>query len=110
MFLGLSESSSGGTLFLSGSAVLRMSTSWEQVFDLGELGVTRWLEKPPVPSAVQAQEPKTKVVPSGTLLASLDPAIEFVGELAGAPTWRASYRCLPPSLLRDALISSKICR
>ena len=48
------------------------------VFGLGELGVTRWLEKPPDPSAVQAQEPKTRVVPSGTLLASLDPAIEIV--------------------------------
>ena len=86
-----------------------MSTSWNQVFDLGELGVTRWLEKPPVPSAVQAQEPKTRVVPSGTLLASLDPAIEFIGELAESPTWRASYQCLPPSLLRDTL-SSKVCR
>ena len=59
-----------------------MPASWERVFDFGELGMTRWLEKPPVPSAVQAQEPKTKVVPSGTLLALLDPAIEFVGELA----------------------------
>ena len=45
------------------------------VFGLGELGVTRWLEKPPDLSAVQAQEPKTRVVPSGTLLVSLDPAI-----------------------------------
>src|SRR6185312_15724656 len=90
MFPGLSESSSGGTLFSSRSADSRMSASWERVFDLGELGVTRWLEKPPVPSAVQAQKPKTKVVPSGTLLALLDPAIEFVGELAKAPTWRTS--------------------
>ena len=109
MFPRLSESSSGGTLFLSGSTVLRMSTSWEQVFDLGELGVTRWLEKPPIPSAVQAQEPKTNVVPSGTLLALLDPAIEFVGELAESPTWHASYWCLPPSLLRDTL-SNRVCR
>ena len=69
----------------------------------------RWLEKPPVLSAVQAQEPKTKVVPSGTLLALLGPAIESVGELAEAPTWRASCRCLPPSLLRD-ILSSKVCR
>ena len=60
---------------------------------LFELGVTRWLEKHPVPLAVQAQEPKTKVVPSGTLLALLDPAIKFVGELAESPTWRASCRC-----------------
>src|SRR6185437_9517428 len=109
MFLGLSESSSGGTLFSSRSVDSRMTASWERVFDLGELGVTRWLEKPPVPSAVQAQEPKTKVVPSGTLLALLDPAIEFVGELAESRTWRASCRCLPPSPLRDTL-SSRVCR
>ena len=44
--------------------------------------MTRWLEKPPDPLAVQAQEPKMRLVPSGTLLALLDPAIEFVGELA----------------------------
>ena len=56
------------------------------VFGLGELGVTRWLEKPPDPSAVQAQEPKTRVVPSGTLLAWFDLAIEFVDELAESPT------------------------
>ena len=86
-----------------------MSVSWERVFDLGELGMTRWLEKPPVPSAVQAQEPKMKVVSSGTLLASLDPTIEFVGELAESPTWRTICRCLPPSLLRDTL-SSRVCR
>ena len=79
------------------------------VFGLGGLGVTRWLEKPPDPSAVHAQEPKTRVVPSSTLLASLDPAIEFADELAESPTWRASYWCLPPSLLRDTL-SSKVCR
>ena len=73
------------------------------------MGLIRWLEKPPDPSAVQAQEPKTKVVPSGTPLELLGPAIEFVDELAESPTWRASCRCLPPSLLRDAL-SSKVCR
>ena len=86
-----------------------MPASWERVFDLGELGLTRWLKKPPIPSAVQAQEPKTKVVPSGTLLALLDLAIEFVGELAESPTWRASCRCLQPSLLRDTL-DSRVCR
>ena len=108
-FSGLSESSSGRTLCSLRFADSRMSASWEMVFGLGELGVTRWLEKPPVPSAVQAQEPKTRVVPSGTLLASLDPAIEFVGDLAESPTWRASCRCLPPSLLRDTL-GSRVCR
>ena len=68
--------------------------SWLVVFDSGDLGVMRWLEKPPDTSAMQAQEPKTRVVPLGTLLASLDPAIEFVDELAESPTWRASCRCL----------------
>ena len=86
-----------------------MSATWEVVFGLGKLGVTRWLEKPPDQSAVLAQEPKTRVVPSGTLFASLDPAIEFADELAESPTWRASCRCLPPSLLMDTL-SSKVCR
>ena len=86
-----------------------MPASWEQVLGLGELDVERWLKNTPVPSAVHAQEPKTRVVPSGTLLALLDPAIEFAGELAESPTWCASYRCLLPSLLRDTL-SSRVCR
>ena len=46
-----------------------MSVIWEVVFGVGEIGMTRWLKKPPVPSAVHAQEPKTRVVPSGMLLA-----------------------------------------
>ena len=50
--------------------------------------------KPRNPLALQALEPKTKVVPSGMLLALLDSAIEFTGELAESPTWRASCRCL----------------
>jgi len=86
-----------------------MSAGWGVIFGLGELGVTRWLEKPPDPSSVHAQEPKTRVVPLGILLASLDPAIEFADELAESPIWRASCRCLPPNLLRDTL-SSKDCR
>ena len=90
MFPGLSESSSGGTHSSSRSADSRMSVSCVRVFDLGKLGVIRWLEKPPILSVVQAQEPKTKVVPSGTLLVLLDPSIEFVGELAESPTCRAS--------------------
>ena len=44
-----------------------------------------------------------KVVPSGSPLALLGLAIEFIGELAESPTWRASCRCLPPSLLRIPL-------
>jgi hypothetical protein len=50
--------------------------------------------KPPDLSAVQAQELKMKVVPSGTMLASFDPAIKFASELAEPPTWRASCWCL----------------
>ena len=80
-----------------------MSASWGMIFGLGESGVTRWLEKPPDLLAVHAQESKTRVVPLGTLLASLDSAIEFADEFAESPTWYASYRCLPPSLLRDIL-------
>ena len=79
------------------------------IFGLGELGVIRWLEKLPDLLAVLAQEPKTRVVPSGMLLASLDPTIEFANELAESLTWRASCRCLLPSPLRDTL-SSKVCR
>ena len=108
-FSGLSESSLGKTLCLSRSADSRMSAIWELVFDLGVFGVTRWPEKPPDPSAVHAQEPKTRVVPSGTLLASLDPAIEFADELVESSTRRTSCRCLPPNLLRDTL-SSRVCR
>ena len=102
----LSESSSSRALFPSRSAVSQMSAGWSVIFGLGELGVTRWLEKPPDPLAMHAQEPKKRVVPLGMLLASLDLSIEFADE---SPTWRASYRCLPPSLLRDTL-SSKVCR
>ena len=61
------------------------------------------------PSAVHAQEPKMRVVPSGMLLVSLDPANELADELAESPTWRANCRYLPPSLLRDTL-SSRVCR
>ena len=88
-FSGLSESSSGGTLFSSRSADSRMPASWERVLGLGELGVTRWLEKPPVLPGVHAQEPKTMLClparcwrcmirPSNSLVNSLRP-------LPGAP-------------------------
>ena len=65
-----------------------------QVFASGALGMMRWLEMPPIPSAVQAQEPKMRVVPSRTVLASLDSAIEFAEKLAETPTWPANCRCL----------------
>ena len=64
--------------------------------------MTRWLEKPPDPSPVQVQEPKTRVVSSGTLLASLNPAIEFADELVESPTgvlavgvYRQAYSGIP---------------
>ena len=63
-----------------------ISAGWLFISDSVALGVMRWLEKPPDPSAVQAQEPKMRVVPSGTFLASLNPAIEFADELAEPPT------------------------
>ena len=37
-------------------------------------------------------------------------AIELADELVESPTWRASCRCLPPSLLRDTLSSRIVCR
>ena len=73
-FSGISELRSSGACFSSSSAVLQILVDWLMVFSSGKFGVTRWLEKPPDPSVVQAQEPKTRVVPSGTLLALLDPA------------------------------------
>ena len=63
-----------------------MLATREIVFGFGELGVKRWWEKPPDLSAVQAQELKTRVVPSGTVLVSLDLAIEFADELTESPT------------------------
>ena len=66
--------------------------------------------KLPTPLMMQIQELKTNIVPSsGTTLVKLKDAIEFDDELAESPTWRASYQCLLPSLLRDTL-SSKVCR
>ena len=59
-FSGLSELRSSRTLFSLRFADLWMLASWGVVFSLGELGMTRWLEKPPDPSAVHAQEPKNK--------------------------------------------------
>ena len=86
----LSESSSDGAHFPSNSAVMQVLADCLVDFDSGASGVMRWLEKPPDPSAVQAQKPKTRVVPLGMLLASFDPAIEFANELAESPIWHAS--------------------
>ena len=78
------------------------------IFGVGEL--VRWLSKPPDPLATQTHEPKMKVAPrGGVMVPKAKVAIELAGELADSPIWRASCRCLPPSLLRDTL-SSKVCR
>ena len=37
---------------------------------------------------------ETRVVPSDTVLASLDSAVEFASELAESLTWRANCQCL----------------
>ena len=86
MFSVLSELSSSRTLFPLRSEFSKMSVGWGVIFDLGELGATRWLEKLLELLAVHAQKPKTRVVPSGTLLVSLDSAIEFADELAESST------------------------
>ena len=78
------------------------------IFDAGEL--VRWLSKPPKPLATQTHESKMKVMPlGGVMVLKMKVAIELADELAESPTWHASCRCLPPSLLRDTL-SSKVCR
>ena len=69
-----------------------------------------WLSKPPELLATQTHEPKMKVEPlGGVMVLKAKVAIELADELAESPTWCTSYRCLPPSLLRDTL-SSRICR
>ena len=76
------------------------------IFGAGEL--VRWLPKPPEPLATQTHEPKMKVAPcGGAMVLKAKMAIELVDKLAESPTWRASCRCLPPSLLRDTL-SNKV--
>ena len=79
-----------------------------ELFGLGEL--VKWLSKPPEPLGTQTHEPKMKVAPlGGVMVLKAKVAIELADELAESTTWRASYRCLPPSLLRNTL-SSKVCR
>ena len=78
------------------------------ILGVGEL--VRWLSKPPEPLATQTHELKMKVAPlGGVMVLKTKVAIELADELAEPPTWRASYQCLPPSLLKDTL-SSKVCR
>ena len=69
---------------------------------MGEL--VKWLSKPPEPLAMQTHEPKMKVAPlEGVMVLKAKVVIELADELAESPTWRASCRCLPPSLLRDTV-------
>jgi len=85
-----------------------LESSDVELFGVGEL--VKWLSKPPEPLATQTHEPKMKVAPlGGVMVLKAKVAIELADELAESPTWRASYRCLPPSLLRDTL-SSRVCR
>ena len=85
-----------------------LESSDVELFGVGEL--VNWLSKPPEPSAMQTHEPKMKVAPlGGVMVLKAKVAIELADELAESPTWRASCRCLPTSLLRDTL-SSKVCR
>ena len=79
-----------------------------ELFGVGEL--VKWLSKLPEPLATQTHEPKIKVAPlGGVMVLKANMAIELANELAESPIWRASCRCLSPSLLRDTL-SSKVCR
>ena len=58
---------------------------------------------------MQTHEPKMKVAPlGGVMVLKAKVAIKLADELAESPTWHASYRYLPPSLLRDTL-SSRVC-
>ena len=80
-----------------------------ELFSVGEL--VKWLLKPPEPLAMQTHEPKMKVAPlGGVMVQKAKVAIELADELAESPTWCASCRCLPPSLLRDTLSSRIIGR
>ena len=85
-----------------------LESSDVEIFSVGEL--VRWLSKPPDPLATQTHEPKMKVAPrGGVMVLKAKVAIELADELAETPTWCASCRCLPPSLLKETL-SSKDCR
>jgi hypothetical protein len=68
------------------------------VFGLGVMVTRRW--KDPAPSAVQTQDPKTKV--SSRLKATVGlmeiEAIEFaMRSSARSPTWSASCQCFRPA-------------
>ena len=105
--ISLARSGSNVTPRLQDLAIL-LESSGVEIFGVGEL--VRWLSKPPEPLATQTHEPKMKVAPrGGVMVLEAKMAIELADELTESPTWRASCRCLPPSLLKDTL-SSKVCR
>jgi hypothetical protein len=63
---------------------------------LGLGAMVRWRWKDPAPSAVQTQDPKTKVSPrlKETVGLMEIEAVEFaMRSSARSPTWRASCRC-----------------
>ena len=91
IFPRLSELSSGGAWF---SQSFVASSASADCLTSRALGMISWPEKPLDPSVVQAQEPKMRVVPFGTLLALLDSAIKFADEFVESPTWRAKCWCL----------------
>ena len=81
-----------------------LESSDVEFFGVGEL--VKWLSKLPEPLATQTHEPKMKVAPlGGFMVLKAKVVIELADELTEPPTWRASCRCLPPSLLRDTLCS-----
>ena len=85
-----------------------LESSDVEFFGVGEL--VRWLSKPPDPLATQTHKLKMMVVPrGGVMVLKAKVAIELADDLAKSPTWRASSRCLPPSLPRDTH-STKVCR
>ena len=92
-------------------AAKRRSRAWAsggegRARELGRAGLTG----PPEPLATQTHELKMKVAPlGGVVVLKAKVAIELTDELAESSTWRASYWCLPPSLLRNTL-SSRVCR
>jgi hypothetical protein len=75
-------------------AVTTSGSVTSPVFGLG--GTVRWRWKDTAPSAVQAQEPKTKVSPQlkATVGLMKIEAVEFaMRSSVRAPTWHASCRC-----------------
>jgi hypothetical protein len=76
------------------SPVITSGSVTSQVFELGAMVRRRW--KDPAPSAVQTQDPKTKVSPQlkATVGLTKIEVVEFsMRSSARAPTWYVSCRC-----------------